>query len=212
MAMHRVPARSCTGFTKPAGPNARANTDRKGTEKWGAATLLPHDPCSYESKSKTPTNESPTSMSSEIAQAVSLAVADRVVASPGINTVKLIGRGQFFGHPVNVLGDAAEPFWHGKEICEILEIRNYRQALGSLDDDEKGGYIVPPLWCPHYRVWPLQSHPAEPKAGSQGIQEMDYPHPSSRASEVWPIPSSPVAGSVEVDDAGGSLGVVFLRC
>eukprot|EP01037_Dinobryon_pediforme_P020635 gene20635-21309_t len=37
----------------------------------------------------------------------------------------------------------AAPWFVGKDVCTVLEIRDHNQALDRLDDDERGGYIVP---------------------------------------------------------------------
>lgn len=31
-----------------------------------------------------------------------------------------------------------ETFWVAKDVCDILEIQNHRQAMNQLDPDEKG--------------------------------------------------------------------------
>lgn len=45
---------------------------------------------------------------------------------------------QFENLPLNVIDKAGEPWFIAKEVCEILEISNYRDAVSKLDDDEKG--------------------------------------------------------------------------
>lgn len=40
--------------------------------------------------------------------------------------------------PLNVIDKAGEPYFIAKEVCEILEISNYRDAVSKLDDDEVG--------------------------------------------------------------------------
>ncbi|HEX9837117.1 MAG TPA: Bro-N domain-containing protein [Alphaproteobacteria bacterium] len=37
----------------------------------------------------------------------------------------------------------AEPWFVGRDVCRCLEISDHHQALGRLDDDEKGGYNIP---------------------------------------------------------------------
>jgi prophage antirepressor-like protein len=32
----------------------------------------------------------------------------------------------------------AQPWWVAKDLCDVLEIKNSRQTLSYLDDDEKG--------------------------------------------------------------------------
>ncbi len=44
---------------------------------------------------------------------------------------------------VRVVKPNGEPWFVGKDVCQILEIRDHHQALERLDDDEKGGYNVP---------------------------------------------------------------------
>lgn len=39
--------------------------------------------------------------------------------------------------PLNVIDKAGEPWFIAKEVCEILEISNYRDAVSRLDDDER---------------------------------------------------------------------------
>lgn len=41
-----------------------------------------------------------------------------------------------------VINENNEPLFVAKEICDILEIQNSRQAVGQLDDDEKLTYVL----------------------------------------------------------------------
>lgn len=43
----------------------------------------------------------------------------------------------FSGNNVRVIIKGGEPWWVAKDICEVLEISNNRDALNRLDDDEK---------------------------------------------------------------------------
>jgi prophage antirepressor-like protein len=36
-----------------------------------------------------------------------------------------------------------EPWFAGKDVCSVLDIRDHKQALGRLDEDERGGCSVP---------------------------------------------------------------------
>lgn len=44
---------------------------------------------------------------------------------------------QFENLPLNVIDKAGEPWFIAKEVCEILEISKYRDAVSRLDDDER---------------------------------------------------------------------------
>lgn len=43
----------------------------------------------------------------------------------------------FEGHPVRVIGQNDEPWWVLTDVCEVLDIRNNRDASSRLDSDEK---------------------------------------------------------------------------
>jgi len=47
-----------------------------------------------------------------------------------------------FGQVRVVVGPDEEPWFVAKDVCEVLEINNSRQALSRLDDDEKDGVII----------------------------------------------------------------------
>ncbi len=49
----------------------------------------------------------------------------------------------FEGTPVRDVLVAGEPWFVGKDVCGVLGIADHNQALGSLPDDERGGYVVP---------------------------------------------------------------------
>lgn len=51
----------------------------------------------------------------------------------------------FEGTAVRVLTIDGEPWWVAADICAVLDIRNSRDALSSLDDDEKGVGITDTL-------------------------------------------------------------------
>lgn len=38
-----------------------------------------------------------------------------------------------------------QPWFAGKDVCEVLEIVDHKQALNGLDDDEYGGYSIPTI-------------------------------------------------------------------
>lgn len=44
----------------------------------------------------------------------------------------------FGDRAVRVVMQDVEPWWIAKDLCRILDIRNDRQAVGRLDDDQKG--------------------------------------------------------------------------
>lgn len=45
---------------------------------------------------------------------------------------------EYKDHEVRALKIDGEPHWVAKDVCTILEIKNHRDALKRLDDDEKG--------------------------------------------------------------------------
>jgi prophage antirepressor-like protein len=46
---------------------------------------------------------------------------------------------RFDSHEVRVIQDAdGEPWFVAKDVCEVLDIQNSRDAIGKLDEDEKG--------------------------------------------------------------------------
>lgn len=49
----------------------------------------------------------------------------------------------FNEHLVRVVDIEGEPWFAGKDVCAVLDIRDHKQALESLDSDERGGYTVP---------------------------------------------------------------------
>jgi prophage antirepressor-like protein len=56
---------------------------------------------------------------------------------------------QFHGEPVRTIQDEQdETWWVAKEICKILGITNHRDAIGRLDDDERGSVKVDTLGGP----------------------------------------------------------------
>lgn len=44
----------------------------------------------------------------------------------------------FDGKPVRIILRDGEPWWVAKDVCDVLGIANPRDAMGRLDDDEKG--------------------------------------------------------------------------
>ena len=56
-----------------------------------------------------------------------------------MNTLSL----SFEGHQVRFVGTADNPAWVAQDVCEILEIKNHRDALASLDEDEKDAVGIP---------------------------------------------------------------------
>ena len=44
---------------------------------------------------------------------------------------------------VRAVNKEGAPWFVGKDVCEILHIKDYHQALDRLDDDERGGCTVP---------------------------------------------------------------------
>lgn len=54
----------------------------------------------------------------------------------------------FEGNPVRVVTVDGEPWWVAADVCAVLEIRNSRDALSSLDDDERGVGIADTLGGP----------------------------------------------------------------
>lgn len=52
---------------------------------------------------------------------------------------------QFEEDPVRVIMIAGDPWFVANDICRVLSIRNSRDALGRLDDDERGVGIVDTL-------------------------------------------------------------------
>ena len=49
----------------------------------------------------------------------------------------------FSGKTIRIFMDGqGNPWWVAKEVCCVLGIKNHRQALSRLDDDEKNGVII----------------------------------------------------------------------
>jgi len=44
----------------------------------------------------------------------------------------------FSGNDIRVVTKDGQPWWVAKDVCEVLEIKNNRDALARLDEDEKG--------------------------------------------------------------------------
>lgn len=49
----------------------------------------------------------------------------------------------FDDHLVRAVDVAGDPWFVGLDVCRVLEVSDHHQALGRLDDDERGTYIVP---------------------------------------------------------------------
>lgn len=49
----------------------------------------------------------------------------------------------FEEHLVRVVELDGEPWFVGKDVCSVLGIKDHKQALESLDDDERGRYTIP---------------------------------------------------------------------
>lgn len=76
---------------------------------------------------------------------------------------------------LRVIEHKGEPWFVAKDVCECLEIGNSRDAVASLDDDEKGvGIIDTPGGktgnVHRFRTRPVFPHSAFPQARSQGVQ------------------------------------------
>jgi prophage antirepressor-like protein len=52
---------------------------------------------------------------------------------------------QFEAQEVRFVGTAIDPWWVASDVCTVLEIRNSRDALQRLDEDEKGVGIIDTL-------------------------------------------------------------------
>ena len=53
-------------------------------------------------------------------------------------------QGEMFGHEVRVRTDEhGAPWFVAKDVCDIVGIVNYRDAMSRLDEDEKGISIYP---------------------------------------------------------------------
>jgi len=48
----------------------------------------------------------------------------------------------FKGNDVRVVAKDGQPWWVTKDVCVVLDIQNYRDAISDLDDDEKGVAIA----------------------------------------------------------------------
>ena len=49
---------------------------------------------------------------------------------------------KFENHQVRFVGTADDPWWVAKDICDVLEISKYRDALARLDEDERCPFEV----------------------------------------------------------------------
>lgn len=45
--------------------------------------------------------------------------------------------------PVRSMMRGDEPWFVGKDVCAVLDIKNHNDALARLDDDERGGSAIP---------------------------------------------------------------------
>ena len=54
------------------------------------------------------------------------------------NEINLLTNFDFGGFPVRVVGSFDEPWFVAQDVCDALDIINARQAVASLDEDEKG--------------------------------------------------------------------------
>lgn len=55
---------------------------------------------------------------------------------------------EFGGKQVRVVHKGDHPEWVAKDVCEVLELGNFRTSLALLDDDEKGVHTVDTLGGP----------------------------------------------------------------
>ncbi|MDZ8106122.1 MAG: Bro-N domain-containing protein [Nostoc sp. DedQUE12a] len=51
----------------------------------------------------------------------------------------------FESHEIRFVGTADNPWWVAADVCKVLDIRNSRDAIAKLDDDEKGVAITDTL-------------------------------------------------------------------
>jgi anti-repressor protein len=54
----------------------------------------------------------------------------------------------FQGHDVRHVIQDGEPVWIGKDVCDVVGISKYRDALAQLDDDERASVVVDTLGGP----------------------------------------------------------------
>ena len=52
---------------------------------------------------------------------------------------------KFKEQQVRVIGSAENPWWVGKDICDVLDLSKYRDALARLDEDERCPFEVDTL-------------------------------------------------------------------
>ncbi len=52
---------------------------------------------------------------------------------------------EFEGMAVRVIENEQEPWFIGRDVCRVLDVRNESQALDRLDDDERTSLLVPTL-------------------------------------------------------------------
>lgn len=62
-----------------------------------------------------------------------------------IKQLKNLAQGDLFGSGVRVVMNGGEPWFVAKDVCEILGIEWYRNAIMTLDNDEKRPVIVDTL-------------------------------------------------------------------
>lgn len=58
--------------------------------------------------------------------------------TPNKNDNQALAPFQFENHPVRTVVENDQIWFVAKDVCDVLEIANVSQALGNLDDDEKG--------------------------------------------------------------------------
>ena len=97
------------------------------------------------------------------------------------------------------------PWFVAKDVCRVLCIENNRDAISTLDEDEKITVANPdgnpragiPV-CPYLRIRPLRARLPQPQAGSQGFLQVG-------ALRSPPDPSQDRKVRDAAPDATGSL-------
>lgn len=125
--------------------------------------------------------------------------------------------------PVRVVMKDGEPWFVGKDVCGVLGIRDYRQALESLDVDERGGCIVPTpggdqemIVISEAGVWRLVFQSRKPQAEALKRWLAHEVLPSIRRTGVYAVapPAPPVAapsGALALDTASLTARISAVR-
>lgn len=108
----------------------------------------------------------------------------------------------FKGHPIRFVGTDENPEWVGADVCNVLEIRNSRDALAGVPEDEKGVAIADTLGGKQQLVTVFEPGLYRLIVKSRKPQAKEFQRwvfrevlPSIRKFGTYPAPNQPISTS-----------------